>query len=1001
MKDLTKKTIIAILATVIMLVLLGLGIGQLNNKLFLSDQHERSERKIDFAADMLTQMGADLQKYNEWYDENASHNVNFMAAMLQRFVAGDAYTGPRVFDDGVVVEIRDGEVVYPAAMPEHFVEISEEQIREGLADKYNYVGMGRVYDPETWDQEDTPYDIEHVTDEADYMSKHYLMYVSAISDNVFYVDRTPGTEFYEYMGVLGDSDAAMQTAEKTYGGGFLYIDLREDSLPIRNESTYFKGCKSAAELGITKEMLQERPEVAHFNGQDYVCVYRDSSAVGILMWLYAYPIDDVDSGRNTRILFIVLIMLMNAAVLIVYVSSVQFFVRDNQLTESQEKRYPPERLRSRAIAGAILGAAVVFLMTTVIQAVGALHAETISGKDSLSALFGQLMENEQYKDELTAREEEEWYTYFGERMAKMISEYPDLGSRSGLQKLCDALDVDYIMLFDSNGRMTSCNRDYTGFAIEKKEGGYLNGFARLLNGVPYIVQTPGYDQLTGLTRQLIGVTMPKEEDTGMHGALIMAVDPGMTQHGGANETDNRLAILTDDGTICFSANEETGEIGYSSNAALVGGNVTDYGLEKDSLKNGYMDFAMVNGRYSYILTEKRDSSVYYYVAEAARVFRHLFLYAFTAAAGFLVTAMILIMILMRGYTQKEFERLSEVGDPPQDGDVIDVLSEDGRTRLTIDPSRRWMRKISDWLNMLPEQQAGIVARMALCLIFVFYLLMMYFTNLSGDDAYELFNYILHGDWMRGPNLFSFCAIGIVCLGAFLFLIISRRVLETLSRFLDSKGETICRLLLNFIQYIMVFVVLYNVFSYLGFPTGTVLASLGLVTLALSLGAQNMVSDILAGVAIVFEGEFQVGDIVVIDDFQGTIQEIGVRTTKIIDTGGNIKIVNNNNIKNVVNKTRMNSWYWIELVVPASEPLLRIEEILKRELPKIGAKYDQIISGPNYSGVNGINDRNIIPRQNTVTLLIVAECKEIDYRAVRRIVNRELKLLCERENIPLL
>ena len=183
--------------------------------------------------------------------------------------------------------------------------------------------------------------------------------------------------------------------------------------------------------------------------------------------------------------------------------------------------------------------------------------------------------------------------------------------------------------------------------------------------------------------------------------------------------------------------------------------------------------------------------------------------------------------------------------------------------------------------------------------------------------------------------------------------------------------------------------------------GTVLASLGLVTLALSLGAQNMVSDILAGVAIVFEGEFQVGDIVVIDDFQGTIQEIGVRTTKIIDTGGNIKIVNNNNIKNVVNKTRMNSWYWIELVVPASEPLLRIEEILKRELPKIGAKYDQIISGPNYSGVNGINDRNIIPRQNTVTLLIVAECKEIDYRAVRRIVNRELKLLCERENIPLL
>ena len=212
-------------------------------------------------------MGADLQKYNEWYDENASHNVNFMAAMLQRFVAGDAYTGPRVFDDGVVVEIRDGEVVYPAAMPEHFVEISEEQIREGLADKYNYVGMGRVYDPETWDQEDTPYDIEHVTDEADYMSKHYLMYVSAISDNVFYVDRTPGTEFYEYMGVLGDSDAAMQTAEKTYGGGFLYIDLREDSLPIRNESTYLRDAKAPRNSVLRRKCFRNVPKWRTLTGR--------------------------------------------------------------------------------------------------------------------------------------------------------------------------------------------------------------------------------------------------------------------------------------------------------------------------------------------------------------------------------------------------------------------------------------------------------------------------------------------------------------------------------------------------------------------------------------------------------------------------------------------------------------------------------------------------------------------------------------------------------------
>ena len=61
---------------------------------------------------------------------------------------------------------------------------------------------------------------------------------------------------------------------------------------------------------------------------------------------------------------------------------------------------------------------------------------------------------------------------------------------------------------------------------------------------------------------------------------------------------------------------------------------------------------------------------------------------------------------------------------------------------------------------------------------------------------------------------------------------------------------------------------------------TVVASIGLASLAVSLGAQGLVADVLAGLSIVFEGEFQVGDIVDIDGFEGTIQQIGVRTTKI-------------------------------------------------------------------------------------------------------------------------
>ena len=78
---------------------------------------------------------------------------------------------------------------------------------------------------------------------------------------------------------------------------------------------------------------------------------------------------------------------------------------------------------------------------------------------------------------------------------------------------------------------------------------------------------------------------------------------------------------------------------------------------------------------------------------------------------------------------------------------------------------------------------------------------------------------------------------------------------------------------------------------------------GVLALIIGLGSQSLVADILAGIFIVFEGEFQVGDIVIIDGWRGEVKEIGIRTTKLVDVGGNIKIVNNSEIKTIINQTQ--------------------------------------------------------------------------------------------------
>ena len=153
------------------------------------------------------------------------------------------------------------------------------------------------------------------------------------------------------------------------------------------------------------------------------------------------------------------------------------------------------------------------------------------------------------------------------------------------------------------------------------------------------------------------------------------------------------------------------------------------------------------------------------------------------------------------------------------------------------------------------------------------------------------------------------------------------------------------------------------------------------------------ADILAGISIVFEGEFQVGDIIDVAGYKGVVQEISVRSTKVIGQGDNVKIISNNDIKNVINMTRLNSWYPLNISVPITEPLLKVEEILTRELLEIGKKNNCIIGDPFYKGVETLSG-------GSMTLLILTECKEYDYDKVKRFINRELRIVFEREDIEL-
>ena len=183
--------------------------------------------------------------------------------------------------------------------------------------------------------------------------------------------------------------------------------------------------------------------------------------------------------------------------------------------------------------------------------------------------------------------------------------------------------------------------------------------------------------------------------------------------------------------------------------------------------------------------------------------------------------------------------------------------------------------------------------------------------------------------------------------------------------------------------VLVFVLLNAIFAV---DTATLFASAGILALVLGLGAQTLIADIIGGLEIVFEDQFAVGDVVVIDEFRGTVREIGLSFVKLIDAANNIKVIRNNQIATVINLSRRKSVAVCDCSVDYDSDMDRVREIILSSYPDMLKKIPLIIGTPNYLGVQELAG-------SAVNIRLVASCKEEDKFAVTRALNEYiLKLL---------
>lgn len=209
---------------------------------------------------------------------------------------------------------------------------------------------------------------------------------------------------------------------------------------------------------------------------------------------------------------------------------------------------------------------------------------------------------------------------------------------------------------------------------------------------------------------------------------------------------------------------------------------------------------------------------------------------------------------------------------------------------------------------------------------------------------------------------------------FLWILLLRIAKITLKRIGDKPGalqkrrKTITKVSYSIINYTLAIISIIVILAIWGVNVLPALAGLGIIGLVVGLGAQRFIQDLIAGFFIIFEHHFDVGDVIEVGGFKGTVTDIGLKTTKIRNWKGDIRIYNNGEVTTLINYSKNPSVAVVEFTVAYHEDINRVIEVLKIALPSFRETYKEIIiEDPVVVGVTALNPNGVDLRVTAKTL----------------------------------
>ena len=199
-----------------------------------------------------------------------------------------------------------------------------------------------------------------------------------------------------------------------------------------------------------------------------------------------------------------------------------------------------------------------------------------------------------------------------------------------------------------------------------------------------------------------------------------------------------------------------------------------------------------------------------------------------------------------------------------------------------------------------------------------------------------------------------------------------------------KVITYIKLTNHIINYIIIIIA-----TLLGFNVSSVIAGVGIVSAIVGLSLQDALKDIIMGFNIIIDSYFSVGDVIKIDDVEGKVVELGVKSTKLKDVNTeNVLVIAN---RNIVKALRLSEQLIIDIPIPYEEKTDKIETIIDKIVLQI--KENKEIRDAKYLGINEFADSAVIYR-------VMIWCQPEQKLPLKRYALRIVKTTLDENNITI-